>query len=395
MNSIGTALSFAISAGNTKRQSHALMNLAGIKWQLGDYAAGQIQACEAKRLAQISADLWSEALALRIEASCWRSLGNYKHAFSLCKNARKLLGLCGLVGGGLDLTIMSSEGEIHNFRSEYVETLNIQKQILSKISVEQDPYNHAFALLNIADIGVMMGASKHVVEKNIDIAKSIFKTVGYSMEVLICDAILADLYLREGNMLTAQTLFEKCLSSFWRNHIEMATYCLERLSNVSRWSAMDWPTSWTMVYLVHALKFEQKLDIHKALQFLGDVFQAEGDQGTAISLFTIALDGFTNMDIHRSRAECMLCLGDISQGNGDWLKAVQLWMAARPLFERSSQAKQVAVIDEKLAIISGDVLEGDGKSLVSQSSMHLLQPWGSSLSKPNPEVWKKVEREII
>jgi hypothetical protein len=53
----------------------------------------------------------------------------------------------------------------------------------------------------------------------------------------------------------------------------------------------------------------------------------------------------------------MLRLGDISKGHGDLLKAVELWETARPLFEQSSQAKQVEKIDQRLAGVSEDVLE--------------------------------------
>ncbi|KAJ7922706.1 hypothetical protein B0H13DRAFT_2317186 [Mycena leptocephala] len=47
------------------------------------------------------------------------------------------------------------------------------------------------------------------------------------------------------------------------------------------------------------------------------------------------------MDVHRSRAECMLQLGDISMGHNKLLKA----------------GKQVHHINERLANISEDVLE--------------------------------------
>jgi hypothetical protein len=109
--------------------------------------------------------------------------------------------------------------------------------------------------------------------------------------------------------------------------------------------------------LVHSLKFKEKLGIHKALQFLGDIFLAYDDEETAISLFTVALEGFTQMDIHRSRAECMLHLGDISKGHGDFLTALKLWETAKLLFERSSQAKQVEDIAARLASVAEDVLE--------------------------------------
>jgi hypothetical protein len=44
-------------------------------------------------------------------------------------------------------------------------------------------------------------------------------------------------------------------------------------------------------------------------------------------------------------------------GYSDPLKSVEFWEAARPLFECSSQAKQVQGINERLAGISNDVLE--------------------------------------
>jgi hypothetical protein len=79
------------------------------------------------------------------------------------------------------------------------------------------------------------------------------------------------------------------------------------------------------------------------------VFIHQKDEETAISLFTVALEGFTYIDVHRSRAECMLRLGDISREHNELLKAQQLWETARPLFEHSSQAKQVKDFDDRLA----------------------------------------------
>ncbi|KAJ7863009.1 hypothetical protein B0H13DRAFT_2565672 [Mycena leptocephala] len=134
-------------------------------------------------------------------------------------------------------------------------------------------------------------------------------------------------------------------------------YCLERLGNFSCWGFLEEMSSQTTVFLVYSVRQKKKLEIHKALQFLGDAFLAQDDEHTAINLFTVALEGFTYMDVHRSRAECMLQLGDISKGHGVLLKAVELWKTARPLFEKSSQAKQVEKIDHRLAGVDEDVLE--------------------------------------
>ncbi|KAJ7793888.1 hypothetical protein B0H13DRAFT_1935364 [Mycena leptocephala] len=111
---------------------------------------------------------------------------------------------------------------------------------------------------------------------------------------------------------------------------------------------------------------------YKALQFLGDIFLAQQDEHTATSLFTVALEGFTQMDVHHSRAECMLRFADISMGHSDPLKAVEFWERARPLFERSSQAKQVYGIDERLAGIREDVLEQHRKNLAHLAELNAL-----------------------
>jgi hypothetical protein len=53
----------------------------------------------------------------------------------------------------------------------------------------------------------------------------------------------------------------------------------------------------------------------------------------------------------------MLRLGDISNRHGDLLKAVELWEIARPLFEKSSQMKEVQCIDKRLSCVDSNVLD--------------------------------------
>jgi tetratricopeptide (TPR) repeat protein len=349
------AISLALSAGNTKQHSLGLCNLARMEWDLGDYSAAQVHANEAQRLALISADLYREAQALRIEAICCYALGNYTKAMSLCIRARDLLGLCGMSGGALDHDIRNSQAEIHRLKSEYVEARTIHTRIVDVTST-QDPYSYGFALLNVVEIDVVIGAPKDEVQRNCATARRILSTTGDTEAVTLCDIILADLQLREGNSLASKTIFKRCLT-VGLEYSQITTYCLERLGDASSWGDLDGLSNWTAIFLVHSLKRKEKLGIFKALQFLGDIFLSQNDEQTAISLFTVALEGFTKMDVHRSRAECMLRLGNISMGHGDPLKAVEFWERAGPLFERSSQAKQVQHIDERVANISENVLE--------------------------------------
>ncbi|KAJ6592171.1 hypothetical protein DFH09DRAFT_1415096 [Mycena vulgaris] len=267
---------------------------------------------------------------------------------------------------------MTTQAEIHNLKSEYVEAWNIQTKLLYEHPIELVPMEHAFALLNMAELDVLLGAPTDKVQRNIDASNLIFNSINLSVYEMMCDITMGALHLREGNLQSAKSLFHKCLCFFRGNQAELVNFCLERLGDRSLWDSKDW--SWTIVYLVHASKSNQKLDLHKALQFLGDIFCTEGDQETAVSLLTVALDGFTQRDVHRSRAECMLGLGYISKKNGDLLKAAELWRTARPLFERSSQAKKIALIDEELFSIMGDVPEGNIKSLAVLSEIHAPSP---------------------
>ncbi|KAJ7115449.1 hypothetical protein C8R44DRAFT_794662 [Mycena epipterygia] len=202
--------------------------------------------------------------------------------------------------------IMGSRAEVHKSKSEYVMALDIRMQLLHQVPIEHDPYAHAFALISIAEIEVSIGTSQQDVLKNIDIARSIFNKVGALRAVTCCDATLGDLELREGNMLTAKSLFEECLKLSWGNNVAIVTYCLERLADLKCWGTTKWVSTWTMMFLGHALKSKQKLEIYKGFQFLGNVFLTQGDHVTAVSLLSLALEGLTQMDVHRSRAECML-----------------------------------------------------------------------------------------
>ncbi|KAJ7771266.1 hypothetical protein DFH07DRAFT_768242 [Mycena maculata] len=256
---------------------------------------------------------------------------------------------------------MCSLPSIHVAKTEYNEAHIIYAQIVNQVSVDNNPFRYALAVLNTAEIEASSEAPRDNVLRNIENAKAIFQAMGYSSGVAFCDLSITGLNLRQGDVTEAQPRFEQFLKSWWGKEAEIVTFCLQRLGDPTWWTALNWLPSWTTVFLAHALKSKLKLEIHKAIQFLGDVFLTQGDEDTAIgSLFTVALDGFTFMDVHQSRAECMLRLGDISKQHGDIHNATQLWQAARPLFKQSSQIKQVAKNYERLdAVQSGSAKELD------------------------------------
>ncbi|KAJ7451897.1 hypothetical protein FB451DRAFT_1524447 [Mycena latifolia] len=363
------ALHLAKSHGGMRREASVLNHLGTIKWLLGDYPAAQLHAQASYRLAELAGDLYYQSMAPRTSALCYGSCGDTQNTIVLCKRAQKLLELCGITTGFSYTNLLQSLADTQFLKSEYVEARNIHMQ-LARDAATQDPYNSGFSLLNIAQLDIIIGESKQDVLSTLDKAMALFdahRYGGYNVmsAKIYCNIVLGQLHLREGEILTAKGILQTCVKSAWGNDAQGVLSCMESLANIKDWRDSDfrWAASWTVVYLGYAKKLGDKIALHRALQFLGDVFQAEGDNATSTSLFAVALEGFTQMDIHRSRAGCMLGLGDLAKGHGDASTAIELWKIAKPLFERSSQGKQVARIDDKLAAISNNVLEEPTDSL--------------------------------
>ncbi|KAJ7794283.1 hypothetical protein B0H14DRAFT_3159142 [Mycena olivaceomarginata] len=365
------AVSLAHSTGNTKRHSIALYNLASMNERIGDYSTAQLQAFEAQRLARISANLFAEARALHIQARCLKWFGDYSRSVSTLKRSMHLLGLCGLSGGRTYLSIMNEQAEIHKLKSEYLEAYNIHVQNLKEMPADQGERNRGYVLLNIADLGVHMGYPTDSVLRNLDAARNIFETPEVIVGLAMCDATLGHFHLHKGEFHEAKMIFEQCIKLWTGKSTQIIFYCLEQLGNVSCWPEKHSMSSWTVLFLALSLKSTNRLGMYQALQFLGDIFLSHNDEDTAVSLFTVALEGFTAMDVHRSRAECMLRLGDIHKRCNDLLKAVGHWETARPLFKRSSQAKQIVQIDEMLASVGKDVHQQHRENLVKLAELKI------------------------
>ncbi|KAJ7719500.1 hypothetical protein B0H16DRAFT_1700224 [Mycena metata] len=362
------ALHLAQTNGNYKQECAALMSLSWIEWLGGNYNVARAYAQEAQRLAKLSGDLFQEAIGLYYEHKCQQVLGDYESCILLCTQARTLLGLCGMFHGGLNHHLGNSQAGVHLLKSEYTEGHLILSQILQDVLGDQNPYVYGLTLASIAELEVLMGSPTDEIQSKIDTSKAIFERQGHKRVAIFTLCYQAALNLREGDM--SSLLFRQCLRSGWGNFADIVSYCFERLGDISCWEGSQHPSSWTTVFLAHAIKENQRLEIHKALQFLGDVFLKENDEATAVSLFTVALEGFTQMDVHRSRAQCMIRLGDIAQKNDDFLRALALWETARPLFERSSQVKRVYDIDERLSGIGEEVKEQHRMNLIHLAELN-------------------------
>ncbi|KAJ7493994.1 hypothetical protein FB451DRAFT_1491588 [Mycena latifolia] len=274
MQFLGKALRLARASGNTKQESQLLDAIANLNCMMGDYTASWINACEAQRLAQRSANCYEEADALRLKATCCSMFGDYKESIVLLNRGRELLKLCGLSGGAMDFLMAYTEATVHQAKSEYAQAQRIHTQILQNTSAEQNPYDYAFCLLSISELDVIIGTCKDDVHHNLNTAKRMFKMIERSHEIIYCTIISADLHLRERDTVVAKTLFEESLTSSWGKLGDAVSYCLQRLADISQWKITDfgWTSRWTVVYLVHSKMTRKKLELHKALQFLGDVW---------------------------------------------------------------------------------------------------------------------------
>ncbi|KAJ7869419.1 hypothetical protein B0H13DRAFT_1896660 [Mycena leptocephala] len=332
LEALKKTLTLARSSGDPNQQCNTLSYLAFIRWRMGDYIVARQYAREGQRFAELSGSL---------------------DTISMLHTARDIVGLCGMSGGNLDHQIMTTKAEVHLLKSEYTESRAIYAKVVQETSAEQDMYTYACGLYNLAELDVVLGAPAADVLQNVDKANDIFKASCNGLGVANCDKILADLNLREGDTVAATTGFQQCINSFRGNYVEGVSYCLERLADVTRWATdIQHPSTWTAVYLAHAYKSNEKLALYKALLFLGDISLSHGDVDTAHNLFVVGLDGFTFMDIHRGRAQCMLRLGNLARERGEPSKAAEFWTEARPLFQRSLQLRDVAQIDSNLATFS-------------------------------------------
>ncbi|KAJ6538786.1 hypothetical protein DFH09DRAFT_1323459 [Mycena vulgaris] len=268
-------------------------SLAMVQWSLGNYSAGQQLAHEAIQCARTKIRFAS------------RSRREQDRGNVLCR-AR------GLLPQRSPLREVAGTARLVRIkqRREYAESREIYAAMARDISPEHSPYEYAIALLNIATLDIAMGASADVIH----------------------------LELREGHTGAAKSMLERCARDFYGRSDEGSIFCSERLADLA--NGMD------------SIYTTTKLAIHKALRCFGDLFLAQGDSETAGSLCEVALQGFEAMDVHRWQGDCLLRLGDIFKHHGDEDKAVELWKAARPKFERSSQTKDMARVDVRLQAVT-------------------------------------------
>ncbi|KAJ7181035.1 hypothetical protein C8R46DRAFT_1187272 [Mycena filopes] len=344
-------------------QCYCLLAMAWFKRRNGEYMAAWKFGRHVKQLASQATNLLALSEALTICAASLTSLGNYPHAMMEIHKGKEVLVLCGMAHSELYNIFVNLEAEIYLCKSEYAEARRIHTTNL-QAGLDPSSYHYVMTLVDIAQIDIPIGTRKELVRENLDTAYDTCRVNNYARGQTWCDLFSGHLDLREGNPAPARALFQNCLKSNMGKDNDVIMYCLEQLADVAQWPTEFYEQSkWPVLYLCQAHKIKDKLAVSKALLFTADLFM-EDNKVTAQSLLAVALEEFTFMDVHRNRAQCMMRLGDLAQKEGKTTEAAELWKSARPLFERSLQAKDVARIDDKLSAL-------EQESLVKLTALHV------------------------
>jgi hypothetical protein len=238
-------------------------------------------------------------------------------------------------------------------KTEYHESRQIQVSLASH--VQQQTYHAIATNLNIALIDTLTGVDSNMVLQNLNTCRLHIKGLTGLDKIVLgfqADQIFADLALRDGDHMTAYLLFAQIFTLSRDICMEEALVCLSRLADLSaKLGNAKTTMHWAGILLILALKSEDKHSLMKSFLCLGQIFVAQGDDETALSLFNVALEGLTFMDVHQWMADCMVRIADIFEHRGESMKSVKLWKEARALFERSSQSKDVIRIDMKLTAV--------------------------------------------
>ncbi|KAJ7181080.1 hypothetical protein C8R46DRAFT_1028426 [Mycena filopes] len=273
----------------------------------------------------------------------WR-IGNSTTALKLGREAVQL------AYQTTDLYHVSKGLNVYLHRSDYTQAKRIQDTILQNSSFNPNSFPSLSLQLSRVQIDIASGMRKDLVQQDLDAVRKISVSTQYLPGITWCDLLSAELDMRDGNTASARAVFHNYVKLNLGKDIEVVTYCLEKLGDLTQWPPeLHGQTQWPVVYLCQSHRSRDKLGFSNAFLFMTDLFIE--DDITAHSLLSVALEGFTFMDVYWWRAQCMMRLGDLAQKKGETAAAAGLWKSARPLFERSLQVKDVACIDNRLATL--------------------------------------------
>ncbi|KAJ7247268.1 hypothetical protein C8J57DRAFT_1240987 [Mycena rebaudengoi] len=325
-----TSAVLAEKGADLPNQAFAMVDLAQYYNMTGNTTLALAHARQARVIARAAGSLYLEARAMRDQRNS-AGVGARQNRVPIFR------------------IIVNTEAEICLQQTNYslARTLDLSLTMPEEAQTgfSYQEISNGYALVNIAFIDMATG-NESGADSTINLARSLFTAHGSRFGLSACDITLGDLHFKRGGYAEARRLYRQSYASTDASEIHII--CLEKLTDVAL--ASNDMTSATchatlMLILAHRSGYQAK--IHHALR---RVLRAEEDIVNSMTLFEVALSGFTLMDIHRARADCMFRMGDIYAQRGNNSAACASWEVARPLFEKSSQREDVLRCEEKLGV---------------------------------------------
>ncbi|KAJ7674335.1 hypothetical protein B0H17DRAFT_1140589 [Mycena rosella] len=153
-----------------------------------------------------------------------------------------------------------------------------------------------------------------------------------------------------GDLTSAKAVFQESLPSFLDDRPDIrALFRTDKLVDIShQMTNCVEELRWNGICVAWAVRTSNKLGTMNTLRRLIDLFSTAGDSDTTLSLLSVALDGFKRMGVHQRIAQCTVAMAATWESRGDFTQSIELLTGARPRFERSSQSKEIALVDAKL-----------------------------------------------
>ncbi|KAJ7817671.1 hypothetical protein B0H14DRAFT_3741639 [Mycena olivaceomarginata] len=345
-NKLGMDLATKIN--HPRYQVRALLKRALIESTLGKYHESIMHLREVQKLARVTGRVNEECSSVADEAIPLCRLGKFTEALECAAQGHELLVKSGLEGSDIELGFLDRKAEIHFQKTEYTEARRLTERVVRMTGRHCSPYFHANAVRTLAQIDIITGVEDSVLQTLIA-ARELAKELRWPHALVMCDISQCELDIRSGNGAKAYTSL-KCLVTNAELDAEVMFLTLESLGELSHGlCGVDETFGWATTYFAFARKTQDLGHTYQALRYLGDTFLAQGDEETALNVFQTVLDGSTKMDVHRRRADCMSRIGDILLCRDDLVRAKGMWETARPLFVRSSRAKDATTVESKLA----------------------------------------------
>ncbi|KAJ7153424.1 hypothetical protein C8R43DRAFT_1106678 [Mycena crocata] len=332
-----TALLLAEQANKDLQRYHALCQMASCKRLQGKSWEALGLALRAQWLARRMGDFRAETFALEEEAFAWIDVGNFSKAVEICIRAQQLNIAGGLEGTIYEIQVLDLEADIHFIKTAYAESRRAHNQLMKLSSSQKSPLFYGNSLMSIASIDVTLGAFKSEAEvvAALQLPRQLFTSHGYTRGLPKCDLVVADFFILSGHTKEAVTIYEKCASSFCGEDADFFSSRIRKLGDITLRNDVRSTTHWAMACLAYGKSTANPSTIGWALRLLGDIFLKAGDDETSSTLFQVALEEFTRMDIYLGKAQSLRRLAEIAERRGECTVAAEQLSEARCMFLKS------------------------------------------------------------